>query len=71
MDKLAEHRVVLIKADYTERDLKIGEELKKYGGVVLPISVVLPAGVEGEPIILPELITPEIAIEALDRAAGR
>lgn len=70
LDKLAEHRVVLIKADYSERDFKTEEELKKYGGVVLPKSVVLPAGVEGEPIILPELISPEIAIEALDRAAG-
>ncbi|MEN8774381.1 MAG: hypothetical protein ABF381_00745 [Akkermansiaceae bacterium] len=69
--KLEEYRVVLIKADFTDQDPKIRDELVKYGGMILPKSVIFSSDMRGEPIILPELLTPEIVIEGLNRAAGK
>ena len=70
-DKLTEHRVVLIKADNTLRDPAIGRELKKYRDVaMLPTNLVFPGDPKAGALLLPEVIGPEDAIEALERAAG-
>lgn len=69
-DKLARHRVVLIKADLTQYDPEIREELMKYRKTpVIPTNLVFPANQEGV-MILPELISPEIALGFLERAVG-
>jgi thiol:disulfide interchange protein DsbD len=68
---LAEYRVFLIKADRTDVSQPMHEDLQKYRQFSVPANLIFPADPEAEPIILPELISPEIAIEALDCAAER
>lgn len=71
LQTLARHRVFLIKADHTNLDEEITKELKKYGRVSIPTNLIFPADPEKEMIVLPELLTPEIVMAALNQAAGR
>ena len=71
LQTLARHRVFLIKADHTNLDEEITKELKKYGRFSIPTNLIFPADPEKEMIVLPELLTPEIVMAALNQAAGR
>ncbi len=65
---LAENGVVYMVGDHTHVDPRISAFLQSHGAVGLPLYVVYPAG-GGAPEILPTLLTPAIAREALQRAA--
>ncbi|MFN0157628.1 MAG: protein-disulfide reductase DsbD family protein [Bacteroidota bacterium] len=60
--------IVSLKADWTNRNPEITQLLAKFGRSGVPLYVVFPAGKPGEPIVLPEVITTGIVLEALDRA---
>lgn len=51
----SENGVKLIRADWTDRDPDVTEALAGYGRTSVPLYVFIPA--EGEPILLPELIS--------------
>lgn len=68
--KLAELKVVCIKADWTNQDEEITELLAKFGRSGVPLYVIFPAGKGDVPIVLPELINERIVLEALDRAGS-
>jgi thiol:disulfide interchange protein/DsbC/DsbD-like thiol-disulfide interchange protein len=70
-DKLQSSGIVTMKADWTNRNPDIARLLSKFGRSGVPLYVVFPAGRPDEPIILPEVLTPTILLEALDRAAPR
>jgi len=60
-----DQNVVMLKADWTNRDPAITEELAKWGRSAVPFNLVyLPD--TPEPIILPELLTPGIVLDALN-----
>ena len=61
--------VVPLVADWTRRDDEITEWLKRFGRAGVPFYLVIPAG-GGEPIALPEVITQDIVIQALEQGAG-
>jgi suppressor for copper-sensitivity B len=62
-------RVVAMRADWTRPDPRIAEYLASFGRYGIPFNVVYgPAAPAGIP--LPELLTGETVIAALDRAAG-
>ncbi|MGQ9805242.1 MAG: protein-disulfide reductase DsbD family protein [Chlorobiales bacterium] len=61
--------VVPIKADWTNRNDEITQLLKKFGRSGVPLYVVFPAGKLEEPIVLPEVITKEMLIDALEKAS--
>jgi thiol:disulfide interchange protein len=61
--------VVPVKADWTNRNDEITQLLKKFGRSGVPLYVVFPAGKLDEPIVLPEVITKEALIEALEKAS--
>lgn len=67
--KLAEYRVTLILADMTRPKPEMKAERKKYGRDDLPADFVFPADAAKGHIILPEHLSPEVGIEALDQAA--
>ncbi|HJN76600.1 MAG TPA: protein-disulfide reductase DsbD family protein [Myxococcota bacterium] len=66
---MAERRVVPVKADWTNRDDTITEWLQRYGKAGVPFYLVVPADPSRDNIALPEVITPDIVIEALDAAS--
>jgi thiol:disulfide interchange protein DsbD len=61
--------VARMRADWTHRDEAITRALARLGRSGVPVYVVYPAG-GGAPELLPELLTREIVLSALDRAAG-
>lgn len=60
--------VTLLKADWTDGDKTITEELNRFGRVGVPFYLLYPAK-EGEPIVFPELLTPSMVIEAIQKIA--
>jgi thiol:disulfide interchange protein len=62
------HHVILLKADWTNGEADITALLRKFGRAGVPCYVLYPAG--GQPIVLPEVITKEIILRALDQASS-
>ena len=69
--KFRELGVIAVKADWTNRNPDITRLLAKFGRSGVPLYVVFPPGRPEEAIVLPEVITEGIVLEALDRASGR
>ncbi|GJM24591.1 MAG: hypothetical protein DHS20C16_10060 [Phycisphaerae bacterium] len=61
-------KTIALKADYTNPDPNIAEDLMRFGRDGVPLNVVYPAGRPDEPIILPTILTQSIVIEALKEA---
>jgi thiol:disulfide interchange protein DsbD len=55
--------VVRMKADWTRKDAAITQALADFGRNGVPLYVFYPA--TGEPVILPELLTPQLVVDAL------
>ncbi len=69
-DALRRQGVVLLKADWTSRDPQITEALASFNRSAVPLDLLYAPG-RPEPVILPELLTPEIVSNALDQAAKK
>jgi thiol:disulfide interchange protein DsbD len=61
--------IVAIKADWTNRNPDISRLLSKFGRSGVPLYVIFPAGKPNQPIVLPEVITSGIVLEAIDKVA--
>ena len=64
---LQEKGIVAMKGDWTNSDPAITEVLKSFGRVGVPLVVFYPEGKESPPIVLPELLTERIVLEALKK----
>lgn len=64
--KFAELGVVLMKADWTKNDPKITEALRKFGRNGVPLYVLYSPDSDDAPIILPQVLTPDVVLEYLD-----
>jgi len=62
--------MVYLKADWTNRDATIAAALAEHGRAGVPLYLVYPAK-GGAPVILPQLLTPDIVAQSLNSAAGR
>lgn len=60
---------VPLVADWTRPDPVITEWLHKFGRAGVPFYLILPGDPDAEPIALPEVITPDMVIEALEQGA--
>lgn len=69
--KIAELGIVAIKADWTNRNDEITQLLRKFGRSGVPLYVVFPSGKLHEPVVLPEVLTPELLIETFEKAAQK
>jgi len=58
-----EHKVVFLKADWTRNDPAITQALARFNRPGVPLYVVYRAG--GEPRLLPQLLTPDLVIDAI------
>ena len=68
-EKLQAIGAVTFRADYTRKDPKIASELKRYGRAGVPLVLVFAPDEKAPAQILPALLTPQIVLGALDRAA--
>ena len=65
---LAANGISEIKADWTNADPAITEALGRFGRSGVPLYVFYPPG--GEPVLLPQVLSPGIVIETITAAAG-
>ncbi len=64
----AENDVAFLTADWTNNDPVITQELERYGRSGVPLYLLLPP--QGEAVILPQLLTERIVIDAVEGLAG-
>lgn len=67
--KLKELDAVALLCDYTRTPSNILTELKRFDRAGVPLVLVYPKAAAEPPIVLPEVLTPGIVLDALDRAA--
>jgi thiol:disulfide interchange protein len=67
--KLKEINAVALLADYTRFPPAISAELEKYQRAGVPMVLVYPKDASKPAIVLPELPTPGVIVQALDEAA--
>jgi thiol:disulfide interchange protein/DsbC/DsbD-like thiol-disulfide interchange protein len=66
--EFSKRNVIALKADWTKGDPEITEILKKHGRAGVPMYLVYPSGSkETEPVLLPELITSQTVLDALNK----
>lgn len=65
----AKYHVVRMRADWTNRDTVIAAAITRLGRSGVPVYAVYPAS-GGAPVLLPELLTSDVVINALESAAG-
>lgn len=70
-ERIRETGTVPMKADWTNSDPEITAALKKFGRVGVPFYVIYPGGDARNPIVLPELLTEQLVLTALDEAFSR
>jgi len=68
IEKFRNSNIVAIRADWTNRNPEITKLLAKFGRSGVPLYVIFPAGRPTAPIILPEVITSGMVIDAINRA---
>ncbi len=64
---LREKGITAMKGDWTNSDPTITAALKSFGRVGVPLVVYYPAGKESDPILLPELLTEKIVLDAIGK----
>lgn len=63
-DAFEQKGVAYLKADWTNRDEAIAQTLESFGHSGVPLYLAYPT-VVSEPIVLPQLLTPEIVVEVI------
>jgi thiol:disulfide interchange protein len=71
VQKLQQIDAVPFLADFTVSNPEISQELRRYNRAGVPLVIVFPADPNAAPILLPELLTPGVVLEALDLAANK
>jgi thiol:disulfide interchange protein/DsbC/DsbD-like thiol-disulfide interchange protein len=69
-NRLHQDDVALFRADWTQRDADITAALVNLGRSGVPVYAVYAAKSNGAPVLLPELLTRERVLEAIEKAAG-
>ena len=67
--KLKELGAVALVGDYTHSPDDITRELAKYHRAGVPLVLCFPAQADREAIVLPEILTPGIVLDALNQVA--
>jgi thiol:disulfide interchange protein DsbD len=70
IEKFKSTGMIPIRADWTSRNPTITKLLAKFGRSGVPLYVIFPAGKPGQPIVLPEVITTGIVLDAIEKATS-
>jgi thiol:disulfide interchange protein DsbD len=65
--EFSRRNVVALKADWTRGDPEITQMLQQYGRAGVPMYLIYPGGKKESPVLLPELITSETVLDALNK----
>jgi thiol:disulfide interchange protein DsbD len=57
--------IAYLKGDWTHRDPAITQMLAKFGRNGVPLYVFYPAGASSQPVVLPQILTPEIVLREI------
>jgi thiol:disulfide interchange protein DsbD len=68
IDAFKASNAVYLKADWTKRDAVIAAALAEHGRAGVPLYLVYPKG-SGAPVVLPQLLTEGLVVEAVEKAA--
>jgi thiol:disulfide interchange protein DsbD len=68
VQKLKNAGFQMMKADWTARDPEITKALEKHGRSGVPLNVIYAPKAEKSPIVLPNILTSGIVLEAIDEA---
>jgi thiol:disulfide interchange protein DsbD len=69
-DAFEAHQVVLMKADWTNGDPAITAELNRFGRVGVPFYLLYTPD-SADALVFPELLTPRIVLDALEKLPAR
>ncbi len=69
--RIKELRVTTFLADWTRPNNEILEALRSFDQSGVPLYVIYPADRKKPPIILPQILTPQIVLDALNQAASK
>lgn len=61
--------ITYLKGDWTNQDPQITKMLAQFGRSGVPLYAFYPKGVDAAPVVLPQLLTPEVVLAALKAAA--
>ena len=61
---MSKRNIIYLEADWTRKDGVIAKKLEQFGRTGVPLYVLYPS--EGEPIILPEILTEDILLRYLN-----
>jgi thiol:disulfide interchange protein DsbD len=64
---MKERGITAMKGDWTNSDPEITDALRSFGRVGVPLALFYPSGKGSSPVILPELLTEKIVLEALGK----
>ena len=67
----ADHGVVYMVADWTNQDADIAALLKKHGRNGIPLYLMYAADASAAPLVLPQLLTKKVVLEALESVSGK
>lgn len=67
--KLKEINAVAFLGDFTDKDPRIAAELKRHERAGVPLVLVFPRDPNAPVIVLPPILTPQIVLDALEKAA--
>ncbi|MEM8661407.1 MAG: protein-disulfide reductase DsbD [Pseudomonadota bacterium] len=67
----ADHGVVYMVADWTNYDAEIAAYLRKYGRNGIPLYLMYPGDKNGEPLLLPQLLTHDTVLAALEQVSTK
>jgi thiol:disulfide interchange protein DsbD len=71
MQAFADHEVVYMIADWTNQDADIAALLKKYDRNGIPLYLMYAADAAQAPLILPQLLTKQTVLNALQAVSGK
>lgn len=66
----SEQRIAYLKGDWTNQDADVSDELARFGRSGVPLYVFYPKGVDSNPVVLPQILTPGMLIETLRGGAS-
>jgi thiol:disulfide interchange protein DsbD len=69
-EKLKAMGAVTFRADFSHYDARIAQELENFDRAGVPLVLVFPSDKDGEVQVLPPLLTPNIVLDALDKAGS-
>ncbi len=67
MARLKQDRVAMLRGDWTNHSAAIAGELTRYGRSGVPLYLLYPPGRDGRASVLPQILTPSLVLDALDR----